>query len=252
MKPKLDDKNVPVFENGMPVYVYADGTEKPFDAPGACEHISKLNQENAGFRTKSKEMEVKLARFGDTTPEDVEEMRRKVKSKKDGEVDVKAEIEAAKADLERSFKEAEIALKGQLDAANSQVDGLLIDNAFDSCEFIKAKIRTDVPLSMLKSQFHNNLKVVRENGQARVIPHINGENIMSKTNPGHVADMEEGIEAIINAFGEKDKLLSSGRGGSGGITGESGVSVEKTSREKIRDGIKARKSGQYVANPVLD
>ena len=112
MKLKLDDQGHAVLQDGMPVYVYEDGKEVPFDAPAAMSKIGELNKENKGHRERAEKAETSLKVFEGLDPETARKALETVKNLDDkklidaGKVDeIKAEVTAAwKMQLEEQTK----------------------------------------------------------------------------------------------------------------------------------------------------
>ncbi|MDO1777620.1 hypothetical protein Q2340_25845, partial [Escherichia coli] len=67
MKLKLDANGHVVVENGMPVFVHADGKEIPFDAVAAMSKITALNGEAKTPRKAREAAEASLAKFAGIT-----------------------------------------------------------------------------------------------------------------------------------------------------------------------------------------
>lgn len=63
MKLKLDDNGNAVLQEGLPVYVYEDGKELPFDVAKAVQKIASLNAEAKTHREAKEALQDKLKGF---------------------------------------------------------------------------------------------------------------------------------------------------------------------------------------------
>jgi hypothetical protein len=73
-----------------------------------------------------------------------------------------------------------------------------------------------VPADLVQSKFGNFFSIGEKN--TIVAKNANGEQIYSRANPGNVADFDEALQSINDAYLYKDSILK-GTSGSGGVTG---------------------------------
>ena len=65
------------------------------------------------------------------------------------------------------------------------------------------------------ASFGRHFEVKEENGELRVVATMNGQPIFSRSDPGTFAAPEEALEAIIDKYPMKDRILKAPDGGSG-------------------------------------
>lgn len=229
MKLKLDANGNAVLQDGHPVYVHPDGKEIPFDAPAAVAKISALNGEAKGHRERAEKAEGQMKAFeGIADPAAAIKALATIKNLDDkklvdaGEVEkVKAEaIKAVRAEFEPVVKERDT-LKGQLDSH-------LIGGAFSRSKFIAEKFAAPGPAGVEVAQalFGNRLKV--EDG--KVVGYDGqGNKLYSRAKPGDLADADEAIELIVDAYPHKAHILKGTGASGGGATGGGGASGGKKS-----------------------
>lgn len=226
MKLKLDENGNAVLQDGKPVYVFDDGKEAPFDAPAAMAKISSLNAEAKGHREKAEGLETKLAAFaGIDDPEVAKKALETVKS-----LDAKKLVDAGavekvrnevRTETSKSF-EAQIAdLTKQVQDRDGMIYGMKVSGGFANSKFVKDKVA--IPSDLLEAKFGSAFKV--EDG--RVVGYLNGNKIYSRSKPGELADFEESIEAIIDAYPQKDAILK-GTGATGGGANQNNANRQGT------------------------
>lgn len=227
MKLKLDAEGHVVLVDGMPVYTHADGKDIPFDAPAAAAKIHTLNGEAQGHREKFEAAEKKLKAFDGI--EDAEAARKAlntvanidasklIAADKVEEIRVQAikTSEAKWADREKQLTEQLKTSTASVDQLTGQIADANIGGSFARSKFIADK--TAIPADLLQAQFGRAFKF--EDG--KVVGYNGGSKIFSRQKPGEVADFEEAIEILIDAYPNKDHILK-GRVGAGGGAGQGG------------------------------
>jgi hypothetical protein len=214
----VEGKTYAEVQDGKPVYE-ADGKDIAFDAPATVATITRLNGEAKGHREAKEAAEKSLAAFaGISDPEAALKALTTVKNLDDkklvdaGEVEkVKQEaIKAIRAEFEPVVKERDT-LKGEL-------YGEKIGGSFARSKFISEKIA--IPSDLLQARFGTNFEV--KDGKIVAKDHA-GNAIYSRSKPGEIADFEEAIELLVDAYPQKDAILK-GTGSSGsGARGSNGV-----------------------------
>lgn len=234
MKLKLDENGNAVLVDGpngtkLPIYIHDDGKEAPFDAGTTVATISRLNGEAKGHRERAEAAEGKLRAFEGI--EDAEAARKALETvanldagklltaQKVEEIKVAAQ-QAAREQLTAAQKQHATELqtvKDENGKLTAHLHSEIIGGAFSRSKFIADKVA--IPPDLLQSKFGHQLKV--ENGKA-VAYDANGAQIFSRVRGGELADFEEAIEIIINAYPHKDQILKGevrdggGAGGGGG------------------------------------
>ena len=101
----------------------------------------------------------------------------------------------------------------RLAAKEASIRTLLVKGIFDSSAFLKDK--TVLPSDVAYASFGKHFEVKEENGELRVVATMNGQPIFSRSDPGTFAAPEEALEAIIDKYPMKDRILKAPDGGSG-------------------------------------
>jgi hypothetical protein len=230
MKLKTDENGQVVVEDGKPIYIHDDGKEIPFDAKAAFIKIKEQGTENKTWREKYQALETKLEPFQDLDPEEARKALDTVKNLEDKQLIDAGEVETVKKNLaasyeenlnntKKSYEQKMQELNGKLDQQNNNIEELLLLGAFERSPFIREK--TNLTPDIAYASFKKGLQVEYDKeGKPHVVGYVDGEKLFSRKDPGKLADPEEAIEMIINAYPYKDRILrGSGQGGSGGGPG---------------------------------
>jgi hypothetical protein len=230
MKLKLDEQGHVVVQNGMPVYVHADGKELPFDAAQTVSTISRLNGEAKGHRERAEAAETKAKLFeGIEDPEAAKKALETIANIDQGKLLSAGKVEeikaAARIAAEEQVKAATKSLAEQLQTSKTENQklGTLLNNEMIGGSFTRSKFITEkvaIPADLLQSKFGSNFKI--EDG--KVIAYDNsGNRIFSRTRHGEVADFDEAIEIIVDQYPQRDSILKGDvKGGSGSSQGGGG------------------------------
>lgn len=220
-KLKLDANGNAVLQDGKPVYIDAEGKEHVFDVAANQAKINGLNVEAKGHRERAEAAEAKLKTFdGITDPsaalkalQTVAKLDEKqLIAAGDRDAAIKAAVEAVKTEyapvVEKSTR------------LEAQLNNLLIGGAFSGSKFIAEKFQAKGPagVEIARALFAQNFKV--EDGKL-VAYGSDGNKIYSPTRHGQLADAEEAISLLVEAYPHKASLLA-GTGHSGGGAGQGG------------------------------
>lgn len=230
MKLKLDENGnaVLVEQNGvkMPVYIHDDGKEAPFDAGTTVATISRLNGEAKGHRERAEAAEGKLKAFEGI--EDAEAARKALETVSNldaGKLLTAQKVEEIKTAAQQAAKEQMAAaqkahaievqtVKDENAKLTRHLHNEIIGGAFSRSKFIAEKVA--IPADLLQSKFGGHFKV--ENGKA-VAYDNDGNQIYSRVQGGNLADFEEALEIIVNAYPNKEQILKGQVKDGGGANG---------------------------------
>lgn len=252
MKLLLDSNGNVVVRDGKPVYVYDDGKEVPVDAPELFKKIKTLNEENKTHREAKEALEAQLAKFGDVDPDDIEAFLDEIDSL--GGIDAvregsKVDVDKLKAEYDKVYgikleeKDRIIQAKDMAYAEKEKhIFQLEVSNRFKSTPVMSKLV---VPSDMVESAFGHNFKI--EGGV--VVGYLNGQKIYSRERAGELADFDEALSQIIDAYPAKDRILKgTGSGGSGaaggGAMNQVGYNAALASMSPVERITAARASGQ--------
>lgn len=227
MKLKLDEAGHASLDDGRPVYVYEDGKEIPFDAPGTVATISRLNAEAKGHREAKEKAENSLKAYEGIDDADAARAALQTVANLDGGQLIQAgKVEEIKAAAQKAAEERiaqmQTATARQLDesaatnkALTDRLYGEMIGGAFNRSKFIAEKVA--VPADMLQATFGHAFKVEDEGIVAYA---KDGNKIFSRAKPGELAQFDEALELLIETYPFRDHVLkgtgANGGGGNGG------------------------------------
>jgi hypothetical protein len=256
MELKLNEEGNVVIEDGKPIYVHDDGKEIPFDAGAAIVKISNLAEEKDRHYANFQKANEMLAMYGEAKPEDVlaklketenldisaaKKALETIKNLEDGDLMKAGQVETLKAEMRKAFQEKEneinaswdkrvAEINGTVKTKNSTIYELMVNSRFASSPTILEK--TILPPDIAANYFSKNFRVEGESSDAKVVGYLNDERIFSKERPGEVADFEEALGVVIDAYPMKDRIMKASAGGSG-ATGNTDTS-SKSQREFLQ------------------
>ncbi|MEE7478434.1 DUF6651 domain-containing protein [Methylobacterium hispanicum] len=235
MKLKLDEAGHVVVADGKPVYVHEDGKEAPFDAVHTLATITRLNGEAKGHRERAEKAEGSLKAFEGI--EDVDAARKALETVKNlsaGDLVKSEKVEEIKAAAKKAAEEqvaaAAKASNEQIKVLTESRDGLQrelygekVGGSFTRSKYVSEKIA--IPPDMLQARFGDRFKV--ENG--RVVGYgQDGQPIYSRTRAGEIADFDEALESMVDAYPYRDSILKgTGSSGSGARPSNGGGGGDK-------------------------
>ena len=206
-------------QDGRPIYIDPDGREVAFDAPSTRATINRLNAEARAHRIAKEEAEARIKAFeGLDDPEAARKALdtvRNLDAKKlidAGEIDkVKAEFDAAYKRQIKAKEDEYQPVLAERDALRNQLHQEKLGAAFASSKFIAERLA--IPVDLVRARFGGNFTV--EDGRLKASG-PDGIPIYSRSNPANLADFDEAIEALVDAYPYRDNILKgSGASGSG-------------------------------------
>lgn len=234
---KFDDKGAIVLQDKLPVFIYADGREAPFDGDHTVATISRLGGEAKSHREAKEAAEGKLKAFeGIEDAEAAKKALETVKNLDAGQLKTAAQVQEIKdaaaasakqavADATRAAEAREKALTEQNAKLTQDLNSRIVGGAFTGSKFIGENLA--IPADIAQKFFGDRFKV--ENG--KLVPlDTNGNPIFSATKHGEHADFEEAISVMVNSYANKDLILKAkgSGGGAGGSGGSGGTGGKKT------------------------
>ena len=224
MKLKLDENGHVVVKDGFPVWVAEDGAEIAYNVPDLVNKISAVNAESTGRRKDIDALTSQLKAFDGIDPEKAKAALETVANLDAGKLidagkvdDLKMEIKKSYdgkiSDLEKALADSKKDSADRLAAKEASIRTLLVKGIFDSSAFLKDK--TVLPSDVAYASFGRHFEVKEENGELRVVATMSGQPIFSRSDPGTFAAPEEALEAIIDKYPMKDRILKAPDGGSG-------------------------------------
>ncbi len=237
MKLKLDEKGQVALENGLPVWVADDGKEIAYDVPKLVEDMKRVNGESAGRRKDIDALNEKLKVFDGIDPAKYREMEEKLTSIDQGRLIEAGKVEELKANIAKGYDQrisemqkaaadAEAKHKSEMDTVQGRIRNMAVRGLFERSEFLREK--TVLPPEIAFASFGQNFTVEEDGDGYKISASLNGQPILSRAKPGEIASPEEALEAIIDAYQMKDRILKSPGGGAGTQGGSGGGAGGKT------------------------
>lgn len=230
MKLKLDDKGAVVVQDGKPVYVEDDGKEVAFDAPATRATITRLNGEAKSHRERAEAAEEKLKIFeGIDDPAKARQALETLKNLDDKKLIDAGEVEKVKREVQTAFEEKLKATEKKYDPVVKERDSLKsalhqekLSTAFNRSKFIQDKMA--IPVDLAQARFGSNFAI--EDGKIRA-KGSDGNLVYSRARPGELADFDEALEILVDAYPYRDSILKSSGASGGGASGSSGGGAGK-------------------------
>lgn len=262
VKLKLGEDGYVVVQDGKPVVIYEDGKEAAFDIDHTLSTIGKLNGEAMGHRKAFEAVEGKLKLFeGIEDPDEARNALTTVKNLSGGELKTaeqvaemqkaaqKASEEQVKAALESGARDRQ-KLQSERDKLQNELTGERLGAAFTRSGYVKDKLL--VPVDMVQSMFAGRFKI-EDN---KVVGHdASGNKIYSRARVGEVANFDEAMEQIVDAYPNREHILkgagnsgSGARGSNGGGGGPNTITRAEFDRLSPTEKMTAAKSGKQVVD----
>lgn len=205
----------------LPVFIHADGKEVPFDADAALGKISQLNGESKQHREAKEAAEAAIKAFeGITDPAAAIKALTTVKNLDDKKLVDAGEVEKVKAEVQKALEQQYAPFKAKAESLETQLNQHLIGGVFAGSKFIAEKFAAQGPagVEIARALFANRFKV--EDGRV-VATDATGNKLYSRIRPGELADGDEAIELLVDAYQHKGAILR-GAGAPGSGAGSSG------------------------------
>lgn len=225
---EINGASYAVLQDGKPVYVdETDGKELGFDLSQLHSKISELNAEAKRHRLTAQELKENLDKFGNATPDDLTALRTTIdelggpdgiaKLKQKGTVDVEVIKKSIADAYDTKIKSISDAYEQKLIDSNTAITNLtarerqlLIGNGFATSKFLNEK--TILPSDVSEAYFGKHFAIE----EGKVVAYLGENKIYSRERPGEPASMDEALEAIVDQYPMKDRILkASGQSGSG-------------------------------------
>jgi hypothetical protein len=229
VKLKTDDQGRVVVSDGMPVYVYDDGTEKPFDASKAADAIKRLNGEAKTHRERAEAAEAKARLFEGL--EDPDEARKALETVKSLDGKTKAEVEKVRAEVGKAMAAKIEAAEKRTAEIEARLHDELIGGGFARSKFIGERLA--IPADIAQAVFGPRFAV---EGGRLVAKDASGNPIL--TREGQPASFDEALETLVGGYAGKDSILkATQKSGSGAQPGAMGgkPAVQTMSRKAFTE-----------------
>ncbi len=217
----IDGKTFAEIQDGKPLYTTDDGKDVAFDAPGTVQTISRLNGEAKGHREAKEAAENALKVFEGLDAAAAKDAIAKLKNLDDKKLIDSGEADKVKAEAIKATEEKYAPVVKERDELKGLLDNEMIGGAFSRSKYAADKLA--IPSDFVQARFGANFK--REEGKVVGYDQA-GNKLYSKARPGELANFDEALELLVDAYPQKEHILkgagSSGGGSKGGSGGSNG------------------------------
>jgi len=270
MKPKIvtiDGKNYAELDGEKPIFIHPDGKEAAFDVPDMYGRLLRDGKRNADLQKQFEAAEAKLKTFdGIEDPEAARKAIELTKNIDDGKLLSAGKVEEIKAAARKAAEdqvaaavkagaEALKAAESDRDKLRSELYGEKIGGSFNRSKLITDKFA--IPADMVQARFGQNFKV--EDGKIVATYDAAGNNkVFSQSKPGDLAEFDEALEILVNAYPYRDQILKgannsgSGARSSNGAGGPAGKTMRKSECDALPLVQQARLMGSKDAPTLVD
>lgn len=222
MKLKLtEDGKFAEVVDGKPVYIGDDGKEIAFDAVSTISTISRLNGEAKGHRERAEANAAALKAFEGLEPEVARKALETVQGLNEKQLIAAGDRDKAVSEAIKATEEKYKPVVKKAERLEEALYSEKVGGAFARSKFITEKLA--IPADMVQARFGSSFKI--EDGKMVAYDHL-GNKIFSRSRAGEVADFDESIEQLVDAYPAKDYILkgtgASGGGANGGSNGAGG------------------------------
>ena len=236
---KKDDDGGVVYDGEKPVYLDPDGKELSLDPPQMYMKIIDLGKESKGHRERADGLGAQVKLF-----EGIEDLEAwKIEADKALETLVnfnekdwlKADkVEKLKKEMKEAYEEQAGVLKkgyelkseelvGTIGKKDVQIRKLMVSNKFATSPYFSGtEPKTNLPPEIAETYFGKNFKVEedKETKELSLVAYYNnGDQVLSRQNPGELAEFDEAMASIFDVYPGKERLLRAKGGGTGGRGG---------------------------------
>lgn len=198
----VDGKTYAEIQDGKPVYV-DDGKEIPFDAPATVTTINRITDESKGYKTRAQTAEDKLKGFeGIDDPAAAKKALETVANLDHKKLIDAGEVDKVKAEAIKAVEEKYAPIVKERDDLQAALHGEKIGGSFARSKAIADKFA--IPADLVQARFGQNFKL--EDGKV-VAYDQTGNKLFSKARPGELAEFDEALDLLVDAYPYKDQIL---------------------------------------------
>ncbi len=229
MRLKTTEDGAPVLDNGNPVYIFDNGTEKPVDVSRLFADLKTAAEDRDKALADLKAEKGRINKYNGIDPEQARKDRALVETLKDKNLDpdeittklveLKSERDGLAAQLEE--------VSGTAGDLRSTISKLTLSNAIKGSSFVREKMAEAFRSSPERvERLYGHLFEVGDDGTIVPLRQDGAGRLMSKSNPSQPASVDEALEAFIG--GDKTMLRAGNASGPGAGAGNNqGASPSK-------------------------
>lgn len=207
-----------VIADGKPVFIGDDNAETAIDVPATVATISRLNGEAMGHRRAKEQAEAALKAFeGITDPAAARKALETVAGLDAKKLIDAGEVDRVKAEIAKVYDEKLTAAEKRAQDLEAGLYAEKIGGAFARSAFVRDKLA--IPADFVQARFGQQFKLV----DGKVVAYDpSGNQIYSKARPGELADFDEALGFLVDAYPQKDHILKGTGNSGGGARGSNG------------------------------
>lgn len=236
-KLKLDEAGHAVLQNGMPVWIDADGAEVVFDAPKLFNTVAATRSERDRANEEAKELKAAIKKFG-SSPDELEKALQKIKlanSIDESKLVASDKLEEAVTSRLQPFvkerDEEKRTFEEKLSKAEAQVRTVLVSSKFNTAEAIKNLYLTP---DAVEAMFGKYFQVEDGEVVAYRDPNDKTSRVYSKADPGKAAEFNEALDTLLKGHANyknwaKPNAPSGGNAPGGSGSGAGGADISSLS-----------------------
>lgn len=219
----IENKVYAEVNEDKPVYIHDDGKEVAFDAPQTVANIASRAEQSNRVETENKQLKDQLKTFeGIDNPEAAKHALETMKNIDESKLIAAGKVDeirkAARTAADEQVAAAQKKAAADLDLANKKAEQLQaqlyeekIGGSFSRSKYIAERLT--LPADIAKDSFGKNFKVE----EGKIVSYgPDGNKLYSRAKPGELADFEESMELLVEAYPFRDNILKGKGGGSGG------------------------------------
>lgn len=232
----VGDKTYAEILDGKPIFLEDDGKEVAIDVPHTRTTITRLNGESKAFRERAEKAEGDLKKFeGLDDPEAARKAIETLANIEAGKLITAGKVEEIKAAAKKAAEDqVAAAQKGyteklaitekERDQLRADLYGEKVGSSFNRSKFITEK--SAIPADLMQARFGSAFKV--EEGKIIAYDPA-GNKLFSRTKAGEIADFDEALEMLVDAYPYRDQILKgANHSGSGARPGSNGSGGKRT------------------------
>ncbi len=211
----------------LPVFVHADGKEAPLDGDGTITTIARLNGEAKGHREAKEAAEKALKSFEGITDPAKAIKAMEIAANLDSKKLIDAgEKDRAIAEAIKSVEEKYAPIVKRSEELERSLYDEKIGGAFARSSLIVGeKAKLAIPADLVQARFGQHFKI--EDGKT-VAYDGSGNKLYSRSNPGNLADFDEALDLLVDAYPHKASILKASGASGSGASGSQGAGGKKS------------------------
>jgi hypothetical protein len=201
---KTDDNGALVLTDGNPTWVWTDGKETSYNPETTQKKVTELNSENSQLSLEAKKAKEAMAAFEGLDPDKARKALDTVANLDAKKLVDAGEVEKLKAQLAEDANAKLSEKDKRIEELSGTLNAEMIGGRFSRSKYVTEKLA--IPADIAQRFFGDHFRI--EDGKV-VAYHPNGNPVTSREKIGEPAEFDEALEALIDAYPNKDQILKS-------------------------------------------